>query len=72
MFSFALQKHAHVIYWIFFVCKNENLYWKNFDIFLVFAQNITSTHNLCFGLHTQVLLCKSGVQGGIYYKDMFL
>ena len=47
---------------IFFLgCKNENFHWKNFDIFLIFAQNIdcgytlepprrvTSTHNLCFG-----------------------
>ena len=41
---------------------------------------LTSTHNLCFGaklrkigipLHTPVLLYKSGVQGGIYYTDMF-
>ena len=45
------------------VVKNENFRWKNFDIFLIFAQNIdcgytleplgeavlTSTHNLCFG-----------------------
>ena len=42
----------------FFGCKNENFLLKNFDIFLIFAQNIdcgyteavlTSTHNLCFG-----------------------
>ena len=41
---------------------------------------LTSTHNLCFGanirkigipLHTPVLLYNSGVQGGIYYTDMF-
>ena len=41
---------------------------------------LTSTHNLCFGakirkigipLHTQVLLYKSGVQGGIHYTDTF-
>ena len=41
---------------------------------------LTSTHNLCFGakirkigipLHTPVLLYKSGVQGGMYYTDMF-
>ena len=43
-----------------FGCKNDNFQWKNFDIFLIFAQNIdcgytlteavlTSTHNLCFG-----------------------
>ena len=46
-----------------FGSKNESFYWKKFDIFLIFAQNIdcgymierlgeavlTSTHNLCFG-----------------------
>ena len=41
---------------------------------------LTSTQNLCFGakirkigipLHTPILLYKSGVQGGIYYTDMF-
>ena len=41
----------------------------------------TGTHNLCFGpkkkknigipLHTPVLLCKSGVQGGIHNTNMF-
>ena len=60
---------------IFFSRKNLKFYQKNFDIFLIFDQNIgeavlTSTHNLCFGakirkigipLHTPVLLCKSGV-----------
>ena len=36
-----------------------------------------STHNLFFGakigipLHIPVLLCKSGVKGGIHYADMF-
>ena len=58
----------------FLVVKNEKFHRKNFDIFLIFAQNIeavlTSTHNLCFGakirkiglpLHTPVLLYKSGV-----------
>ena len=45
---------------MFKVVKNENFPLKNFDIFLIFAQNIdygytlgeavlTSTHNLCFG-----------------------
>ena len=42
---------------------------------------LMSTHNLCFGtksrkigipLHTPVLLHKSGVQGGIHFKDVFL
>ena len=86
---------------IFKVVKNGNFHQKNFDIFLIFAQNIdcgytlepphrgssneceavlTSTHNPCFGAkirkicippHTPVLLCKSGVQGGIHYTDMF-
>ena len=55
--------------------KTENFQLKNFDIFLIFAQNIDcgytmSTHNLCFGakirkigipLRTPVLLYKSGV-----------
>ena len=50
---------------IFIAIKNENFQQKNFDIFLILAQNIdcgytlepprrgeavlTSTHNLCFG-----------------------
>ena len=39
---------------IFLAVKIENFQLKNFDIFLIFAQNIaeavlTSTHNLCFG-----------------------
>ena len=46
---------------IFYGCKNVNLQMKNYNIFLIFAQNIdcgytlepreavlTSTHNLCF------------------------
>ena len=69
----------------FLVVKKENFHLKNFDIFLIFAQNIaeavlTSTHNLCFGAkirkigippHTPVLLYKSGIQGGIHFTDMF-
>ena len=44
--------------YFFFSCKNLNFHQKNFDIFLIFAQNIdcgyteavlTSTHNVCFG-----------------------
>ena len=31
---------------IFFVCKNENFHWKNFDIFLIFAQNIDCGYTL--------------------------
>ena len=68
---------------IFKVVKNENFHQKNFDIFLIFAQNIDcpqSAHNLCFeakirkkGIppHTPVLLYKNGVQEGIHYTDMF-
>ena len=50
--------------------KNENFQLKNFDIFLIFPQNIDCGRNLCFGakirqvgipLHTPVLLYKSGV-----------
>ena len=82
----TLRKLAHVINRLFELKKNENFQQKNFDIFLIFAQNIdceavlTSTHNLCFGakirkigipLHTPVLLYKSGVQGGIHHTDMF-
>ena len=40
---------------IFHGCKNDNSQMKNYDIFLIFAQNIdrveavlTRTHNLCF------------------------
>ena len=72
----SLRKHTHAIYRKVFGCKkqNEKFHWKNFDIFLIFAQNaeavLTSTHNLCFRakirkigipLHTPVLLYKSGV-----------
>ena len=56
----SLRKHAHMIYSNFFRSKIDNFHRKNFDIFLIFAQNIdcgytlgeavlTSTHNLCFG-----------------------
>ena len=57
-----LRKQAHAIhvYRNYFCCKNENFHRKNFDIFLIFAQNVdcgktlqrpwlTSFHNLCFG-----------------------
>ena len=73
-----------MIYSNFFRSKIDNFQRKNSDIFLIFAQNIdcgyTSTHSLCFGakirkigipLHTPVLLYKSGVEGGIYFTDMF-
>ena len=61
----SLRKHAHAINRDFLALKIENFQLKNFDIFLIFAQNIdcgctlepprrgeavlTSTHNLCFG-----------------------
>ena len=47
---------------------------------MAFCRVLTSTHNLCFGakirkigipLRIPVLLYKSGVQGGILFKDMF-
>ena len=56
---------------------------KKNDFFLIFAQNIDCGYTLepplCFGtkirkigipLHIPVLLYKSGVQGGIHYKNM--
>ena len=42
----ALPKHAHAIYRIFFGCKNEKFHWKNFDNFLIFAQNIDCGYTL--------------------------
>ena len=60
----TLRKLAYVINRDCLSLKNENFQLKNFDIFLIFAQNIdcgytlepprreavlTSTHNLCFG-----------------------
>ena len=35
-----LRKHAHMIYSNFFRSKIDNFQRKNFDIFLIFAQNI--------------------------------
>ena len=59
MEGITLRKRAHVIYRFLKVVKIENFQYKNFDIFINFAQNIdcgytlepvlTSTHNLCFG-----------------------
>ena len=57
----SLHKLSHAINrYIFLALKIESFQLKNFDIFLIFAQNIdcgyrlaeavlTSTHNLCFG-----------------------
>ena len=42
----ALRKHAHAIYRKSFGCKNEKFHWKNFDIFLTFAQNIDCGYTL--------------------------
>ena len=59
-----------------FLIFAQNRLW----VYVRTASPLTSTHNLCFGakirkicitLHTPVLLYKSGVQGGIHYKDMF-
>ena len=41
-----LRKHAHAIYRKCFGCKNEKFHWKNFDIFLIFAQNIDCRYTL--------------------------
>ena len=80
----SLRILAHAINRDFLSFKKiESFQLKNFDIFLIFAQNIDcgymSTHNLCFGaklrkigipLQTPVLLYKSGVYGGIHCTDM--
>ena len=44
--NLSLRKHVHVIYRIFFGFKNENFNRKNFDIFLIFAQNIDCGYTL--------------------------
>ena len=51
--QFSIQVHykklpmQHVQYTeIFKVVKNENFQWKNFDIFLVFAENIDCGYKL--------------------------
>ena len=31
---------------LWFGCKNQNFHWKNFDIFLIFAQNIDCGYTL--------------------------
>ena len=66
--------------------KNENFhfFFLYFSIFFskhrLWVLKIVGTHNLCFGakirkigipLQTPVFLYKSGVQGGILFKDMF-
>ena len=45
-YSVALRKHAHAIYRKFFGCKNRKFHQKNFDIFLIFAQNIDCGYTL--------------------------
>ena len=42
---FTLRKHAHAIY-RFFTSKNLKFHKKNFDIFLIFAQNINCGYSL--------------------------
>ena len=42
----TLRKHAHAIYRKCFGCKNEKFQWKNFDIVLIFAQNIDCGYTL--------------------------
>ena len=37
---YTLRKHAMQHTKKKIGCKNENFHWKNFDIFLIFAQNI--------------------------------
>ena len=39
----TLRKHANMIYSNFFRSKIDNFQTKNFDIFLIFAQNIDLT-----------------------------
>ena len=41
-----VQKHAHMIYSNFFRSKIDNFQRKNFDIFLIFAQNIDCGYTL--------------------------
>ena len=68
---------------IFLSCKNENFQQKNFDLFLIFAQNIhcectLEPHNVCFESKIRKnttanpsFLYKSGVKGGTHFTDMF-
>ena len=42
----SLRTQAHVINRKFFGSKNEKFHWKNFDIFLIFAQNIDRGYTL--------------------------
>ena len=41
-----LRKHAHAINRVFLALKIENFQLKNFDIFLIFAQNIDCVYTL--------------------------
>ena len=70
-----ITKTRHAMYRKFFVFKNEKNHWTNFDIFLIFAQNIDCGYTLepprRIPLHTPVLLYKSGVSGGFHCTDMF-
>ena len=42
----TLRKHAHMIYSNFFRSKIDNFQRKNFDIFLIFAQNTDCGYTL--------------------------
>ena len=47
MYTPSLRKHAHIIYSIFFFSSRiDNFQRKNFDIFLIFAQNIDCGYTL--------------------------
>ena len=47
LLGLTLRKHAHMIYSIFFFrSKIDNFQRKNFDIFLIFAQNIDCGYTL--------------------------
>ena len=45
-YTFTLRKLAHALYRDFYSCKNEKHKQKNFDIFLIFAQNIDCGYTL--------------------------
>ena len=55
-----------------FGCNNENFHWKNFDIFLMFAQNIDCGYTLeppCRGGYTLEPPRRGG--SNVYPQSMF-
>ena len=69
-----------MIYSNFFRSKIDNFQRKNFDIFLIFAQNIDCGYTLSFGAKIRKIgipciphFCyiKVGLKGGIHCTDMF-